>query len=267
MVGSGAVLAVDQRSRRSAWRAAWPVSSRRLKATWVGPKYWRKKSTAPAGLNGMSEVDGDEFGLDTGEEGSEAGADGGVVAPEDGGGDAGRRGDVGAADPEHLAGEAGGVPVGHGEAAAWLEDAGELGGDELGSRGEHGTEHGDDEVEGGVGVGEGFGVAFVELDGEAFGRGAFAGPGGGGWERCRRRLLLRPPGPRVWRDCRCRWRRRGGGHRRGIWRRSMKSAPLAPMVRAMTPKSPAIHVERMESLILSMGGALTMCASVDCVVR
>ena len=112
---------------------------------------------------------------DVSEAGGEALADGGVVSPEDGRQHAGRGRHVAAADLEHPTGEAGGVPVGHGEEAAGLEDAGELGGDELGARGEHGAEHGDDGVEGGVGVGELLGVALVELDGEAFGGGAFAG--------------------------------------------------------------------------------------------
>jgi hypothetical protein len=82
---------------------------------------------------------------------------------------------VAAAELEHRAGEAGGVPVGHGERAAGFEDAGEFGGDELGAWGEHGAEHGDDGVEGGVGVGELLGVALVECGGEAFGGGALAG--------------------------------------------------------------------------------------------
>ena len=89
--------------------------------------------------------------------------------------DGGRRRVVGGADLEHLSGEAGGVPVGHGEDSSGFDDAGEFGGGDVGAGGEHGSEHGDDGVEGGVGVGESFGVAFIEGDGEAFGGGAFAG--------------------------------------------------------------------------------------------
>ncbi len=125
--------------------------------------------------HGQVKVYGDELGADVGEAGGQALADGCVVAPKDGRGDAGRGRDVIGVELEHLAGEAGGVPVGHGEEAAGLQDAGELGGDEVGAGGEHGAEHGGDGVEGGVGVRELLGVALVEGDGEVFVGGALAG--------------------------------------------------------------------------------------------
>jgi hypothetical protein len=140
-----------------------------------GAEVFAEEVDGAGGRHGHVEVDGDEFGADAGEVGGEALADDGVVSPEDGRWDAGWRRGVLAADFEHEAGEAGGVPVGHGEQAAGFEDAGALGGDELGARGEHGAEHGGDGVEGGVGVGKLLGVAFVEGDGEGFGGGALAG--------------------------------------------------------------------------------------------
>jgi hypothetical protein len=44
----------------------------------------------------------------------------------------------------------------------------------------------------------------------------------------------------------------------GRSRWAMKSAPLDATVRAMTPKSPAIQVERMPALICSIAGAVDM---------
>ncbi len=73
---------------------------------------------------------------------------------------------------KQCAGEAAWIPVGHGEAATWDEDAGELGGDELGSWSEHGAEHADDRVEACVGVRHRFRIALVERDFETFGGGA-----------------------------------------------------------------------------------------------
>ncbi len=80
-------------------------------------------------------------------------ADGGVVAPENGRLNAGRRRDVRAADLEHASDEGAGTPVAHGKQTAGLEHARALGGDEFGARSEHGAEHGGDGVEGGVAVG------------------------------------------------------------------------------------------------------------------
>ena len=69
--------------------------------------------------------------------------------------------------------------------------------------GKHGTEHGDDDVEGGVGVGQGFGVAFVELDAEAFGGGAHRGLGRGGWGAISTPVTMAPKlGGEQWRGCR-----------------------------------------------------------------
>jgi hypothetical protein len=78
-------------------------------------------------------------------------------------------------DLEHLAGEAGGVPVGHGESSTKLDDASEFGGDEFGTWGEHGSEHGYDDVEGGIAIGERLGIPLIELNGEVVGGGALAG--------------------------------------------------------------------------------------------
>src|SRR6185437_5833440 len=127
------------------------------------------------GVGGEIELDGNGFGLDVGEPGCEALADGSVVSPEDGWKDSGRWRNVGAADFEHARDKGAGAPVAHAEKAAGLEDARALGGDELGARGEHGAEHGGDGIEGGVAVGESFGVALVEGDGEVLVCGAGAG--------------------------------------------------------------------------------------------
>ena len=79
-----------------------------------------------------------------------------------------------AGDFEHCAGKAAGVPVGHREQAARLEDAGEFRGDDGGTRRKHGPKHGDDGVEGAAGVRKIFGVAFVEGNGELLGGCSFA---------------------------------------------------------------------------------------------
>lgn len=82
-----------------------------------------------------------------------------------------------AANFEHFACEAGGVPVCHGESTARLENACEFGSDELGARGEHRTEHRNNDVEGRVGIGELLGIAFIEPGGEIFQGGLFASLG------------------------------------------------------------------------------------------
>lgn len=112
-----------------------------------GTEVFAKEGNGSSGVGGQVEVDGDKFGLDVREGRREAIADGGLVAPKDGRRDARRRLNVAGGDLEHLAGEAGGVLVGHSEQAAGFEDAGEFGGDELGAGGEHGSEHADDRIE------------------------------------------------------------------------------------------------------------------------
>ena len=76
---------------------------------------------------------------------------------------------------EHLADEATGRPIGHGDHATGPAHAREFGGDQFRARREHGSEHADDGVELAVCVRQRFGVAFFKGDRQSFGGSAGAG--------------------------------------------------------------------------------------------
>ena len=69
---------------------------------------------------------------------------------------------------EHLAHEAFRRPVAHRDQASRAADALELCCDDFGAWGEHGSEHRENYVELGGGVGEIFGVSFDEFDFQVF---------------------------------------------------------------------------------------------------
>src|SRR5437762_1382992 len=66
-------------------------------------------------------------------------------------------------------------PVGQGHDASRATDAKEFGGRPLGTRSEHDPKHTDDEIEGGVRIGESFGIALGELDDQVLPLGAATG--------------------------------------------------------------------------------------------
>lgn len=76
-------------------------------------------------------------------------------------------------DLEEAADEAGGSPVGHADAATGFADAGQFGGGGFRCGGEHRAKGTEDDVEGGIVVGQALGAAVVEAHFEAFGVGAF----------------------------------------------------------------------------------------------
>ena len=167
------MLAADQRWTSVGGQGGLPGCVKAAEGDMGGAEVPAEEGDGRLRSEGHIEVDGDELGSEAGEVGAQTLADGDFVTPEHGGRNAGGRRDVTAADGKHAAGEAGGVPVRHSEQAARFEDTGELGGNQGGMGSEHGAEHGDDGVEGGVGVGEIFGVALVKGDLQGFGGGTF----------------------------------------------------------------------------------------------
>src|SRR6266571_1593502 len=85
-----------------------------------------------------------------------------------------------------------GSPVCHGNQSPRFAHPNQLGGDSIRSRGEHGAEHGQHDVERVIGVGELFCVAFIKLDFQTFGGSPLA---------CLQE--------QIWRDVNARYRRAG----------------------------------------------------------
>ena len=152
------------------------------------------------------------------------------------------------ADGEECAGEATRVPVSHGEASAGDEYAGELGGDAIGTGREHGTEHTDNSVEAGIGIGQVFGITFIESYVQASRRGTltclsnkvwgYIDAGYGATELSERDRCVSGATGDI---------KNAGAPRKA--RRWTKISAPAEMVRAIWPKSPAIQEARIEDLI------------------